>query len=294
MPPIPFRATVPLALLLALPAPEYVAKVEQFRREREKTLQADDGWVALAGLFFLKPGSNTFGSAPENDIRLPSGAPARAGVFLLEGETVRVQGEASANLRSHGAPVTVPQEMKPDTSGVRDVVTLGPLTLQVIKRGGRAAIRLWDNKSASRAAFKGLVWYPVDEAYRVTARFVPYVPPRTIKITSVLGYTQDMPCPGYVTFTLRGHDLRLEPVLEEPGAEELFFMLHDETSGSTTYGAGRFLYTSLPKDGAVILDFNEAYSPPCAFTRFATCPLPPPQNRLPLRIEAGEKAFGHH
>ncbi len=181
-------------------------------------------------------------------------------------------------------------ELRADTaSGGPDVLVLGPLSLQVIERGGRYGIRLKDNASARRREFAGLQWYPVSEAHRVVARFVPHATPKTIPIANVLGQEDQQPSPGYVVFTIGGQEVRLEPILEAPDAKELFFIFKDPTAGRDTYPAGRYLYTDLPKDGAVTLDFNKAYSPPCAFTAYATCPLPPPQNRLPVRIEAGEK-----
>ena len=139
--------------------------------------------------------------------------------------------------------------------------------------------------------FHGLEYFPADEAYRITARFVSE--PRKIPILNVLGQTDPEECPGYAAFRLHGRDVRLYPVLEEPDAKELFFIFHDLTSGKETYGAGRFLYSALPRDGKVVLDFNKAYNPPCAFTPYATCPLPPKENRLGVRVEAGEKKYGH-
>jgi uncharacterized protein (DUF1684 family) len=149
-------------------------------------------------------------------------------------------------------------------------------------------VRMKDKDSARRRSFKGLRWYPVREEFRLAARWVPYATPKHIEIASVTGQVSPMPSPGYAEFELGGRTLRLEPVLEEPGASELFFIFKDATAPKETYGAGRFLYAAMPKDGQVELDFNKAYSPPCAFTPYATCPLPPKQNRLSVRIEAGE------
>jgi uncharacterized protein (DUF1684 family) len=147
-----------------------------------------------------------------------------------------------------------------------------------------------DQQSQYRREFRGLQWYPVKPEYRVTARFVPYSPPKTIPVPNIIGGTFPETCPGYAEFELRGEKLRLEPVLSDG---RLFFIFRDETSGKKTYGAGRFLYSDLAKDGIVTLDFNQAYTPPCAFTPYATCPLPPKQNRLPVAIEAGELDYGH-
>ena len=170
------------------------------------------------------------------------------------------------------------------------MLELGRLSLHVIERGGRLGIRLKDRESPLRKAFTGLSWFPIDERYRVVARFVPYDPPKALKVPNVLGNVTPMPSPGRAEFTIDGKAVQLDGVLEEPDATELFFIFRDQTSGHETYGAGRFLYADLPKDGKLVLDFNKAYNPPCAFTPYATCPLPPPQNRLPVRIEAGRRS----
>ena len=235
---------------------------------------------------------NPFGSAPTNEIVLPASAPGRAGAFeLRQGKvTVRLQGNVNATVG--GQPLTA-QELKSDQTGSPDVITMGRLTMHVIQRGQRFGVRLKDLDSAARRDFKGLAWFPVDDTYRVTARFVPYAPPRPLAVPNILGEIEEMRSPGYAVFTLEGREVRLEPVLEAAGARELFFIFRDLTAGKETYPAGRFLYSSLPRDGTVVLDFNKAYNPPCAFTRFATCPLPPKGNKLDLRIAAGEKDHGH-
>jgi uncharacterized protein (DUF1684 family) len=182
--------------------------------------------------------------------------------------------------------------MRPDTSAAADILEMGALSLSVIERGGRYGIRLKDRENPARKSFTGLKWFEVKEEYRVEARWVPHPEPRPVEVPNVLGQIVPMPSPGYAEFTLAGKTLRLDAVLEGPGDEELFVIFRDETSGKETYGAGRFLYADVPRDGKVVLDFNKAYSPPCAFTDYATCPLPPRQNRLPVRVEAGELAYG--
>jgi uncharacterized protein (DUF1684 family) len=146
-----------------------------------------------------------------------------------------------------------------------------------------------DPESAGRRGFQGLQWYPVKDSFRIQARFVPYEPVKKVQVANVLGMVEPLPSPGYALFTVNGREVKLDAVLEEPDAKELFFIFKDTTAGKETYPAGRFLYAPMPKDGQVVLDFNKSYSPPCAFTSFATCPLPPPQNRLAVRIDAGEK-----
>ena len=277
------------------PDPAYRAETNKWRANREARLKSDGGWLQVVGLFWLKEGSNSFGTAAGNAIVLPAGsAPARAGIFELRAGKTTVRMDPGVDATVDGRPVTV-RELRPDVPGPADVVTLGPrLTLHVIERGGRYGIRLKDRESALLKEFKGLRWFPVQEDYRIEARFVPYTPPKTIPVPNILGQVEDLPSPGYAAFTIGGREVHLDPVLEEPGATELFFIFRDETSHKETYPAGRFLYAPMPKDGRVTLDFNKAYSPPCAFTPHATCPLPPKQNRLPVRIEAGEMYSGHH
>ena len=277
------------------PDAAYRAEIEKWRVDREARLKGDGGWLQVVGLFWLKDGVSSFGTAAGNRIVLPAGsAPPRAGVFELRGGTTTVRMEPGVEATVDGKPVGA-RELRPDVPGPADVVKLGPrLTLHVIERGGRYGIRLKDRESALLKEFAGLRWFPVREDYRVEARFVPYASPKKIAVPNILGQIEEMPSPGYAAFTIGGRELRLDPVLEEPGAEELFFIFRDQTTGKQTYPAGRFLYTSMPKDGRLTLDFNKAYSPPCAFTPYATCPLPPKQNRLPVRIEAGEMHSGHH
>ena len=271
----------------------YRAEVRKWREEREARLKADGGWLTLAGLFWLKEGKNPFGTDPAGDIVLPEGsAPVKAGVFELKGEQVTVALQPGAHGRIAGKAVSGAVAMRPDTSGSPDVLEMGTLTMNVIKRGDRYGIRLKDKNSPVRKGFTGLKWFDIQEAYRVEARWVSYPQPKPVKVPNVLGQTESMPSPGYAEFTLNGKPVRLDGVLEDPHAEQLFFILRDQTSGKETYGAGRFLYSDLPKAGKVVLDFNEAYNPPCAFTPYATCPLPPPQNWMPVRVEAGEMAYG--
>jgi hypothetical protein len=270
--------------------PGYEGEIQSWRADREARLRAEGGWLSVAGLFWLKDGESHFGSDKGNEIVLPSAAPAHAGTFTFHSGETRFQMAAgvAATLAPDGKPASS-GILRPDTARdgkEEDILKIGSLTMQVIERGGRYAIRLKDAQSAQRKAFAGLRWFPVKEAYRVTARFVSA--PTIIQVPNILGQVSDMPRPGYLVFTLNGQEVRLDPVIEEPGSNELFIVFRDETAPRETYGAGRFLYAAMPKDGQVVLDFNKAYSPPCAFTPFATCPLPPKQNRLAVRIEAGE------
>ena len=267
----------------------YKGEIEAWRKAREASLIADTGWTTVVGRFELKNGDNSAGSDPKNRIVLPEGAPARAGTFLLRGGKIVFNAEPGVNVTSEGKPVRS-LEMRPDTQGPATIIALGDISMFVIARGDSFAIRLRDKNSLFRKEFKGLQWFPVDEAWRIRARWVAYPAGRRMAIESITGYTEQEPSPGYASFKVAGREYRLEPVLE---GDRLFFIFKDRTAGKETYPAGRFLYAAQPKDGTVLLDFNQAYTPPCAFSPYLTCPLPPPQNRLPIRIPAGELNYHH-
>ena len=288
-------AILGLATSLAVPASAdetYRAEVEKWRGEREARLKANGGWLTVAGLFWLKEGPNRFGTDPSADIVLPEGsAPANAGAFVFEGGKTALRLESGVSGSVAGTTVTGPRVMQPDTTGRPDVLKLEALSLYVIQRGDRYGIRVKDKNSPVRRDFTGLRWFDVDEAYRIEARWVAHATPRPLKVPNILGEITTMPSPGYAEFELDGQVVRLAGVLDDPQSVQLFFIMRDETSGKQTYGAGRFLYSDLPKQGRVILDFNKAYNPPCAFTPYATCPLPPKENWLPVAVEAGEKSY---
>jgi uncharacterized protein (DUF1684 family) len=280
------------ALLIAAPPPDaaYRAQIEQWRERREAALKADDGWLTVVGLFWLKRGANTAGSDPANDIALPKdSAPANVGIFDLHDGVISFQAAPGVTVTVNGNAATS-ATLKADSSGSPDIVRLNDLSLFVIERGNRYGIRLKDKNSELRKAFTGLKYFPPREEYRVKARFVPYDPPKMIPVPNILGQVDEEPSPGYVVFMLNGHECRLDPVTE---GDSLFFIFKDLTSGKETYPPGRFLNTEMPQNGEVVLDFNQAYNPPCAFTPYATCPLPPEQNKLPIAIEAGELRYGH-
>ncbi|HEY2019263.1 MAG TPA: DUF1684 domain-containing protein [Bryobacteraceae bacterium] len=270
------RLTIILLAGMAMAAVSgYQSEIAEWRRAREAALKADGGWLSVAGLFWLHEGVNPIGKAESNTVVLPDGAP-EAGRFELH------QGKVTATVDG------VTRDVAPDS---KDVVRVGRLSLFVIKRGEKYGIRMKDPDSEYRRNFHGIEYYPANEKYRVTARFVSEK--RTIPILNILGQTEQSECPGYVVFRLNGQEVRLSPIIEEPGDQQLFYIFRDQTTGKETYGAGRFLYSDMPKDGQVTLDFNKAYNPPCAFTPYATCPLPPRENHLAVRIEAGEKKYGH-
>jgi uncharacterized protein (DUF1684 family) len=270
----------------------YRTAVRKWRELREARLKADGGWLSVAGLTWLKPGENRFGTDPAGAVVLPPGsAPAIAGVFELKGTQTTLKLAAGTVARRAGLPLARTAVLRPDTG---DVVELGPVSLQVIERGGRFGIRLKDKNAAARREFTGCRWYEIKEDYRIQAKWVAHPQPRPLKVPNVLGQTESMPSPGYAEFRVGDKSVRLDGVLETPHSTELWFILRDETSGQQTYPAGRFLYAELPKAGKLVLDFNKSYNPPCAFTAYATCPLPPPQNWLAVRIEAGELDYGTH
>jgi uncharacterized protein (DUF1684 family) len=271
-------------------AEDIAASTRTWQEQRLKSLQSEDGWLTLVGLFWLKEGEQTAGSAPESDLDFPQGTPAKLGTFTRQGNTARFQPAPGVAFTRDGKPFTG-GEVKSDEQGAPDVLKLGTLSMQVILRGDKLGVRVKDTEAPARKQFHGIPMYPASAAWRLDARFEPSETPRTIAVPNVLGTVEEMKVPGTLVFTMNGKEHRLTAV---EGGSQLFIIFGDETNRDTTYGAGRFVYTDLPKDGRVVLDFNRAYNPPCAFTRFATCPLPPRGNRLALRVEAGEKRYGDH
>ena len=266
---------------------DYAAQIEAWRVDREEKLKADDGWLTVAGLFFLNEGENSFGSSPLNDIVLRTG-PAYAGVFILRGGAVTARAPAGEALSVNGRDVAAAR-LWPREGDVRQVVEIGPLTLYVHYSGPRLAIRLRDLDSELRRRFTGLRWFPVDESYRVRGRYVPHGEPRTVELSNILGDVETARSSGSVVLTVGGKELRMTAI-DQGG--RLWFIFRDLTSGRETYPAARFLYADRPaEDGYTTLDFNRAYNPPCAFNPYTTCPLPPRENRLPVRIEAGERDY---
>jgi uncharacterized protein (DUF1684 family) len=272
----------------------YRTSVDAWHADRVARLGAEDGWLSLIGRDWLNPGENTLGSAPGSTVLLPEwAAPAKAGVFTLEGTTVRFRPSPDSGLLLNGKPATE-IVLKSDAEGQPDVLQAGRVKLYVIRRGNRLGIRIKDPETPVRKAFLGVPRYPVDPAWRVEADFLPYGTPQIRAIPTVLGTSESMTAPGLLRFKLDGREVTLEPMFEDPKHPEFFLIFKDATSTKGTYPAGRFLYADLPKNGKVVLDFNRAINPPCAFTIFATCPLPPKQNQLDIDIRAGEKDPGLH
>jgi len=268
------------------PAEEsYVRSIEQWRAGRIGRLTKPDGWLSLAGLFWLKSGENSVGSDRSNDVVLPASTPAKAGTIVLEGGTTRW---VPAPNSPADAPKATP--LVSDGTGDPTILRFGGVSFLIHQVGARVAARVRDSDSATRRDFKGIKHFPVSSEWRFEGRFIPYSPPKHVSVPTVLGYPEDDVAPGEIEFTWRGRPYRLTAVLEQ-GADELFVIFGDRTNGKSTYGGGRFVYAPMPKDGRTVLDFNKAYNPPCVFTPYATCPLPPPPNHLPIEVSAGEKMY---
>lgn len=269
----------------------YRQEIDKWHNERTSQLRSEDGWLSLVGLFWLKEGENRLGSDPSNQIVLPQGkAPQHAGSLWVDKGAVRLEAQPQAGITSDGKPVDK-LALQSDAEGNPTMLQLGTLSFHVIKRGDQLGVRVKDKENPARTKFAGLDYYPVALNWRIDARFEPYNPPKKIPIVNVLGMVEEQPSPGRIVFDAGGKTYSLDAISEE-GSKELFVIFKDETSGKETYGAGRYLYTDPANaSGTVLLDFNKAYNPPCAFTTYATCPLPPSQNKLALRIEAGEKKY---
>ena len=290
------------AAALSLPRParsaddagaKYRAEIETWRSARFERLRREDSWLTLVGLFWLGDGENAFGSDSSNPIVFPAGkTPAKMGSILLSNGRASVRADPSAGLTSGGKPVTA-MPLLSDAEGDPTVLTHGSVSFYLIRRGDRLGVRVKDSDTAARREFRGIDHFPVDPGWRLPARFEHSDPPRSIPIPNVLGAVTPEPSPGAVIFEIAGKTYRLDAVTEE-GSDELFLIFGDSTNGVETYGGGRFLYAPSPVNGRTVVDFNKSYNPPCVFSPYATCPLPPPQNKLTVRVEAGEKSYGEH
>ncbi len=274
------------------------SELTSWRAKRAANLQAPEGWLSLIGLGWLQEGNNSFGAAADNRIQITAKIPAHVGVVRLEKGSLRLLAPAGGFPKDLLVDdrAAAEQALGADDAEHPMKMTIGTLTMILIHRDDRFALRIKDMQAPTRVDFHGLRWYPPNAAYRIRARWIPYNPPKVLDIPTVLGTTTHLPAPGAAEFTIDGQTFRLEPVLEEPTSRELFFIMRDATSKTSTYGAGRFLYTSLPEHGVaepgeLWLDFNKLVNPPCAFTAYATCPLPPAQNRLTIAIPAGERRY---
>jgi uncharacterized protein (DUF1684 family) len=287
----------PVCLSTASQLDEAKQEIE-YRRGREAWMRSEQSPLALAGLFWLKQSSNSFGTDPVNDIVLPAGsAPAKVGRFLLSDGRVRIQitnPSVQAYLIDHKLQSSdlKSRVLKTDAAGgTPDLVRLGDLRMKIIQRGDRLALRLIFLKNPPLLRFSHLNFYEINHSHKVEGKFIPYHPAKKIKVASITGQVEEMECPGVVQFALAGKSLALEPVYETPKAKQLFFMFKDATNGLETYEGGRYLYAGLPQGDRVILNFNQAHNPYCAYNAYSTCEIPPAQNWLKVPIRAGEKKY---
>jgi uncharacterized protein len=273
----------------------YAQDIQNWRTRADNSLRSDNGWLTLAGRWVLKEGVNTLGTAEGNNMILPKGsAPAQVGSFTVKAGVVTFKAAEGVTLQKDGTPFT--ERQMGTELDKRDWVQLGRLQMHIIKRTNNNktsfVLRLADNENELRKAFKGRVWFDVAESYKVEAVYTPHKAGNTVAITNVLGEVSEENSPGKVSFNLAGKTYSLDAVAD-PGDKDLFFILKDQTAGAETYGAARFLTAAAPADltqpARLTLDFNKAYNPPCAFSAYTTCPLPPEQNKLAVRVEAGEK-----
>lgn len=282
-----------LGLMMSATDPTYADEIKQWQQTREKKLRADNGWLTLAGRFPLKPGVNTFGTGKDNDVVFPpelqGTGTERLGTLVVDVAAKKVTLKLPEGVlwMSEGKPFSG-ERVLGTVTGKRDWVGLGRFSMHIIEREGRYVLRLADNESLVRKNFPGCIWYPANEKYKVEAKFVPYPAGKMLSIVNVIDEVSEQPCPGYVEFQLDGVTHQLDAIKEGEG---LFFVFSDKTAGETTYSSARFIdIEKQPRDnGMLTLDFNKAYNPPCAFSDFTTCPRPPKQNVLKVRIEAGEK-----
>ena len=276
-------------IVQAAPDPAWVKQVEAWRAKHEADYTRD--YVPLAGLAFLKEGVNTAGSAPGNQVVLPRQVPASIGRFVYRGGRARFEPAAGSGVSLNEKPVTAPIDLRADgDEGGPDRLRIGAVSFWVHTSGDRRAIRIHDPDGAVAKAFAGYRWFPIDEKYRVVGRFIKDAAARELKIPTLVGDFDVYRTEGVVEFTLLGQTIRMRPMTTRPG--RLYFIFRDGTSGKETYEAARFLYSDLNADGTTVLDFNQAYNPPCSFNPYTTCPIPPAQNRLTVRILAGERDYG--
>jgi uncharacterized protein (DUF1684 family) len=272
-------------------SPEYIKEINTWHQKRIARLKEETGWLNLVGLFWLKDGENKFGSSNDNDIIFPSG-PEHIGSLFLKDSVVTINVMPGVPVLNNEQPVRN-MVLKDDYSEDPTILALGSLRWYIIKRTKGYAVRLRDLNAELLKTFKDIERFPVNVDWRIEAKFEKYDPPKKITIPDIVGTAEVDNSPGAVVFTKDKQTYRMDAL--DAGGNRIWFIFADETSGIETYGAGRFLYTDKPdSNGIVILDFNEAYNPPCVFTRFATCPLPPKDNYLKLRITAGEKMWGEH
>ena len=280
----------PAAPPAATPVPDSPTVItEKWRAKHEADYRRE--WVSIAGLFALKPGPNTAGSAKTSDIVLPASTSASVGRFVLANQRVRFEPAKDAQVTLKGQPVTGPIDLK-DDSGQADDLTIGDVHLVVHKSGDHLGLRVRDPNGPLAKGFLGFTWFPIDLQYRVIGKLIRDAEPTLMKVLNTFNDMDEYKTEGVVEFTLQGQTMRLRPFT--PRANRFYFVFRDASSGQETYETARFLYSDLQPDGTTILDFNQAYNPPCAFNPYTTCPIPPRENHLPVKVLAGEKAYPVH
>lgn len=270
----------------ALPE-NYVQHVQAWRDKHEADYRRD--FVTIAGLHFLDPGRHSMGSAPGNDIVLAASVPATIGQLMVEEDRVRFDAAPGINVTQQGRPGPASHVLKESGSPPSDPIVVGTVSLAIHVTGGRLALRIRDPEGAPARAFTGFSWFPIDPSYRVTGRFIRDAAPKKLPVMNTFNGVDTYETEGVVEFELHGQTLRLRPFTTRP--KRFYFVFRDASSGVETYEAARFLYADLQDDGGVVLDFNEAYNPPCAFNEYTTCPIPLKENVLPVKVLAGEKAY---
>jgi hypothetical protein len=269
--------------------PVFTQEEKTWREMRHQKMLSPTSWLSIAGLFWLDEGDNSFGTAKECKIRLPQdSAPGNAGKIVIKNEKITVSASPGTLLKMGGRPVTF-KEIKSDDTKEPDIIELKDLRIWIIKRGSRYALRLRDLSHAPYRNYQQLEFFPPSKKFKIEATFITYSSLKTITIDTVIGTNTEMKSPGYIKFCIENREFQLVAFEDTP--KQLFFIFRDETNGKETYEAGRFLQADLLEKGKVELNFNRAHNPPCAYTPFATCPLPPPENYLNVRIEAGEKKY---
>jgi uncharacterized protein (DUF1684 family) len=264
-----------------------IMQIEAWRAEHEDSYTRN--WVTIEGLHFLKPGTQSAGSAPDNDVVLIPSLPARLGSFTVAADEVTFDPDPGASIAINGEAATSAMVLADDGAEEPDVVEANGASVVVHRSGARVSLRVRDPNGERARTFQGFEWFPISRDYRVLGRFIPDATPRNLPVVNTFGDVDTYETEGVVEFTLNGDLLRLRPFTTEPG--RFYFVFNDASSGDETYEAARFLYSDLQQDGTTILDFNEAYNPPCSFNPFTTCPIPLPENRLPIKVLAGEKKY---
>ena len=272
--------------------PGYVDSVKSWQAEREENLQKDRSWLTVAGLYWLREGENWVGTATSNDFVLPEGsAPATVGVFKFYDRKATFHAEDGVTITRDGKPIQ-PKQIVELEMGEKHAIAINDLKMWLHYSGERLAIRLRDLNASYRKEFAGLDWFPVYPKFRVEAKFTPHTEEKKVEMLNILGDIEVFEAAGYVDFELQAQKVHMEPMKAREGA--LWLIFRDGTSGKGSYQAARFLRTEPPENGKVVIDFNRAYNPPCAYNPHTTCPMPTKENRLEIRIEAGEKNYKKH